>query len=232
MSPKQLIILVLALSLAFIFILAGLFGVYKYYPTYLGFPPTPEDTLSKEKDILPYIEPQVVISRSELDDLQSKLISFDLLRVRNDSLRSIRDHLLDSLKTMDKNNSQCKDSILTIMDTLSNKAKEKKELLDSLEKLKNMYKKSLHENKVVRQHVQDLEEMLASRYDSLEVINFETFAKIYNNSKPADVARILEQLDERDAAKILKLMSKKKAGKVLEEMLPEHAAAILVIGID
>jgi flagellar motility protein MotE (MotC chaperone) len=90
----------------------------------------------------------------------------------------------------------------------------------------------LHENKLVQKHVKDLEDMLANRYDSMEVKNFETFAKIYNSANPKDVAKILEQIDERDAAKILKLMQNKKAGKVLEAMLPEQAAAILIIGID
>lgn len=231
MSPKQLILLVLALSLAFILILAGLFGVYKYYPTYLGLPPNPEDTTAKE-EITPISEPHIVMSRSELENLQTRIIKYDLLKARNDSLRRMHERLWDSLKAMNNNIRQWKDSVLAIQDTMKSREKEKQELLDSLDMLSNKYKKSLHENKVVRQHVKDLEEMLSSRYDSLEINNFETFANIYNNSNPADVAKILEQLDERDAAKILKMMKKKKAGKVLEEMLPEHAAAILVIGID
>lgn len=231
MSPKQLILLVLALSLAFILILAGLFGVYKYYPEYLGLPPHPKDTLAEEK-ITPYAEPHLVISRSEFEELQSRILKYDLLKARNDSLSKMHDRLWDSLKAMNNNIRQWKDSVLAVRDTMKSKENEKQQLLDSLDALRNKYKKSLHENKVVRQHVKDLEEMLASRYDSLEINNFETFANIYNNSNPADVAKILEQLDERDAAKILKMMKKKKAGKVLEEMLPEHAAAILVIGID
>jgi flagellar motility protein MotE (MotC chaperone) len=231
MTPKQLIILVAALSFGFIIMLGGLFGVYKYYPTYLGLPPNPEDTVAVEEEPL-FIEPQIVISRAEFDKLQTKLLQVDLLKIDNDSLRKIRNRLWDSLKAMDKNISQWKDSVIAVNDTVSEKDKFSKFLLDSIETLRNLHKKSLHENKLVQQHVKDLEEMLANRYDSMEVKNFETFAKIYNSANPDDVARILEQIDDRDAAKILKLMQKKKAGKVLEAMLPEQAAAILIIGID
>jgi len=231
MSPKQLIILVSALSFAFIIMLAALFGVYKYYPTYLGLPPNPEDTLAVEETPI-FNEPHIVMSRSEVDVLQTKLLKMDLLKIQNDSLREIRNRLWDSLKVMDKNINQWKDSVISINDTINDKNKNNKILLDSIETLRNYNKKSLHENKLVRQHSKDLEEMLANRYDSMEVENFETFAKIYNSANPNDVAKILEQIDERDAAKILKLMQKKKAGKVLEVMLPEQAAAILIIGID
>ncbi len=231
MNPKQLIILVAVLSFAFVLMLIALFGVYKYYPTYLGLPPSTQDSLTQEEDAF-FIEPHIVLNKDEFDELQTKLLRMELLKAHNDSLKKLRNRLWDSLKAMDKNISHCKDSIIAKADTIKEKNKETQFLLDSMETLRNQYKKSLHETKVVRQHVKDLEEMLASRYDSMEVKNMEVFAKIYNNASPADVAKILEQIDERDAAKILKLMQKKKAGKVLEEMLPEQAAAILIIGID
>jgi hypothetical protein len=139
MSPKQLIILVAALSFAFLLIMAALFGVYKYYPTYLGLPPNPEDSISVKEEPI-YIEPRIVLSRSEVDELQTKLLKMDLMKAHNDSLRKIRDRLWDSLKAMDKNIRQCKDSILSIADTIVEKSKEKQFLLDSIETLRNQYK--------------------------------------------------------------------------------------------
>jgi len=231
MTPKQLIILVLALSFGFVLIMGAFWGVYKYYPTYLGLPSNPKDTVAVKEEPI-YIEPHIVLSRAEFDKLQAQLLLVDILKIHNDSLRKIKDRLWDSMKAMDKNISQWKDSVIEVHDTISQKDKFSKLLLDSIETLRNQTKKSSHETKLVQQHIKDLEEMLANRYDSLEVKNFETFAKIYNSANPSDVAKILEQIDDRDAAKILKLMQKKKAGKVLEAMLPEQAAAILIIGID
>lgn len=78
----------------------------------------------------------------------------------------------------------------------------------------------------LQQQEQD-EEAYAVKMDSLTRANYQTFAKIYDNASPPEVARILQNLDGREAAVILKMMKKKQAGKVLEAMNPERAATIL-----
>ena len=128
MNSKQLIILAAASSFTFILILAVLLGGVKYYPTYLGMPPNPVDTIPQDT-IVPYIEPQMVLSRSRIDSIQKELINIELMKTQNDSLRNLRDRLWISLKDVGKNISQYKDSMLVIMDTIAGKDKEKQYLL-------------------------------------------------------------------------------------------------------
>lgn len=90
----------------------------------------------------------------------------------------------------------------------------------SLDSLKNEIK--------ALQTKQDKEETnFALKMDSLTRANYQTFAKIYDNTNPPEVAQILQNIDGREAAVILKMMKKKQAGKVLEAMNPERAANIL-----
>ena len=114
--------------------------------------------------------------------------------------------------------------------TVVNARKTKAELIDSLTKVLKENKNSNERIKLLDQRILDQEKFITKKIDSAELNNFKLFAKIYNGTKPADVAKILEQIDERDAAIILKLMQRKKAGKVIDAMLPEHAAAILLLG--
>jgi flagellar motility protein MotE (MotC chaperone) len=96
--------------------------------------------------------------------------------------------------------------------------------------LNSKYMKQVDKVKQAELKISDQEKFISQKEDSSQKIAFQNFAKIYNNSKPADVAKILEQIDERDAAMILNMMSKKKAGKIIESMKPEQAAAILLLG--
>lgn len=80
----------------------------------------------------------------------------------------------------------------------------------------------------VLQEKQDKDDTnFALKMDSLTRANYQTFAKIYDNTNPPEVAQILQNIDGREAAVILKMMKKKQAGKVLESMNPERAANIL-----
>lgn len=87
---------------------------------------------------------------------------------------------------------------------------------------------SLKNEMQVLQNRQESEETnFALKLDSLTRANYQTFAKIYDNTNPPEVAQILQNIDGREAALILKMMKKKQAGKVLEAMNPERAANIL-----
>lgn len=69
-----------------------------------------------------------------------------------------------------------------------------------------------------------------ARRDSIAAANVAMFAKIYDQGSPAEVARILSNLDVRDAAAIIRRMKAKNAAKVLEAMDPVRAAGIMTIG--
>ena len=74
-NQKQIIAILIAVSFTFTMILIGLFAVYKYYPTLIGLPPNPEDTVSQKKEAFaPKVEQRVVISRKILDNYQNQLL--------------------------------------------------------------------------------------------------------------------------------------------------------------
>jgi flagellar motility protein MotE (MotC chaperone) len=236
MSARLLLTIIFSILFALVLSVVAIFVVYNYAPTYLGLPPNPEDTMQVVEEPEPveedtvYIEPPIEITRQEFDQMQLELLKKALARKRSDSLAKLRLELIDSLENIQKRIDNQSDSVSVVRDTLKKSEQYSQQLTDSLKKLFADYQKSLKKIELIEQKIEDQDAFIEKRYDSLEMENFRTFAKIYNNSNPQDVARILEQIDERDAALILKLMSKKKAGKVLDAMMPEYAAAILLLG--
>lgn len=72
--------------------------------------------------------------------------------------------------------------------------------------------------------------LMAASRDSIMNDTYDSFARLYNTVAPAEVAKILEKLDDRDAALILRRMKQKNAAKVVEAMDPDKAASVLVLG--
>ena len=77
MSQKVIILITLTIVIGFLLIIGGIVAVYKYYPTYLGLPANPQDTLSKvelkEPEIIDtvYVEPRIEVPVTEYDLFQS-----------------------------------------------------------------------------------------------------------------------------------------------------------------
>ncbi len=241
MTMRQLIIAVIIGSGIIALLLAGALGVVYYKPELIGLK-DPSDTTKVEEPPPPpppppeplrfvHIEPTVEISRQQLAFFENEVIIKDELKIKKDSLLNLEKFLRDSLKVEFQKIKDCKDSVKRQFINYDNLLKEKNLLADSVGKVEQELSGVTSRLETARKRIENYEEMLESRIDSASRMNFETFAKIYDNSNPADVARILEQLDERDAARILKLMQRRNAGKVLEAMRPENAAAILLLGV-
>lgn len=201
-------------------------GVLSLFPEQFGILPGGKTVVADSVDTpgLIYITP------AKLDMLERIAAGQREVESENDSLSVVvadmkkrlgdfkikYDQIKDSLKQYDNTRSTLNDEIASLKDSLRKTEFENRKLKNSVSRLQ----KSLEQS----------EEFIAMKQDSLEKDNFESFAKIYNNSGAGEVARILSEIDERDAAKILKLMNKRKAGKVLESMEPDRAAAILLLG--
>lgn len=239
MSQKLIIIVTLTIILAFFLVLAGIFGVYKYKPQWLGLPPRPEDTMKvvkadtiPQKPVeVPYVEPRVEITRWDYDSLQVEMVKRAISNYQNMNLMNYAKILQDSIQKMNKSIWTYRDSTKKYSDTLRFSKYYTMKLGDSVAKLYTEISKLKADNENAKKIVGEQKKTYEKKYDSLTVKQIEAFSKIYNDIDPGKVAKILEQLDERDAAKILRLMNKKKAGKVLESMLPENAAAILLLGV-
>ncbi len=237
MNQKLIIAITLTIVIGFLLIIGGIVAVYKYYPTYLGLPPNPQDTLKVVEYIEPeiidtvYVEPKIEVPVTEYDVFQSAQIKNAILKYQQVDALAQRQKMADSLAKVTKSMAIVRDSIKKYQDSVSRGIYYAKSLNDSIAKISDRYNTLIKENENTKNLMKENAKSFEKKYDSLSIKNFEEFAKIYNNSNPREVAKILEQLDERDAAFILKKMNKKKAGKILEAMLPENAAAIMVLGV-
>ena len=225
MSAKTLIIIVAVLAILMTAITVGIVGVYKYDRTLLGLPPAPPDSTLPDTTQIWFN-----ISEKRYNYLEKSLKQKNQYKKQKDSLEKLKKYLLDSIKAVQASLGMFNDSIKTVEKSKNLTLKEKSKLNDSLKKLNQEYMQAQRKIELEKELQKNLEKELTQKQDSSKTKNFETFAKIYNNSSAAEVARILEQIDEQDAAKILKLMKQKKAGKVIEAMQPEQAAAILLLG--
>lgn len=219
MDTKQILAAVSILIGTFILIIGTVVGIYYFYPELLGFTPK----LSTVQ------RPNVAMTKSDSLAAQKKKDSTEL-SIPYDSLKkmafSLKDSLYNKREIIQNYNDSISGLVKRILDLNSNESK----LNDSV----NTYKKQLA---TVVSNMKEFQELVAKK-DSLNIVvkdslsekNLVQFAKIYNNSAPTEVAKILEKIDGKDAAKILKIMQPKKAGKVLEAMKPEFAAEILLKG--
>ncbi len=227
MNSKQLILILAIASISITIVLLSVIIIYKFDPAILGYPPHQvqvvyADSVSAEKTI--------EITESKLKKFEKSLIEKNKFKMDRDSLISLKQKLIDSMSLVQEVYSRFRDSIASVKKTLADSVRIANNLRDSLGKLEINYKKALGDIDLANRRIEDQEKFNIEKIDSNELKNFKVFAKMYDNSTPQDIAKILEQIDERDAAQILKLMKKKKAGKVIDEMLPERAAAILLLG--
>jgi len=238
MTWKQLLIGIIIVSVVLSLLMLGLIGVIKYRPDLLGIKEqidTAKITQNqKPKKIQPlkpvYIEPTVHISQKQLAFFEKEAILKNELMIKNDSLLKLEKFLRDSIKTIFETIRFYQDSTKRANFVAENAIKKQQNISDSLNRLQNELSKLKARLELAERRKEQYQKMLENKVDSVSKINFETFAKIYENSKPQEVAAILERIDERDAARILKLMNRKKAGKIIEAMKPENAAAILLLG--
>lgn len=239
MNWRQLIIGIIIASAVFALIIGGFIAVVEYKPEMLGIKDPSDTTKVVEKIELPkpvpirtvHIEPTVEISQAELLNFEWQVIRKDELYISIDSLKRIEKYLRDSIKANSQTIYRYKDSVKRANYNADKAMKLKQELSDSLAQISENLRKTKDKQSTAQKRIENYEQMLEAKIDTASKSNFITFAKMYDNTNPKEVAGILEQLDERDAAKILKLMNRKKAGKVLEAMKPENAAAVLLLGV-
>ncbi len=234
MDIKKAAMIIIGISLSLTFTILAIIGVYTYDPTIMGLPPHPEDT-TKVVVLPPPPKPvetvkTVEITEEQFRKMEEELIAKSRIISSKDSLAQANKKLQDSIKSLLAISKQYNDSIKAVQKYLDSTKIAKSGLSDSLKQLAQRIKKDSIKILLKQNKIENLQDYLVAKADSSETENFTVFAKMYNATNPADVAKILEQIDERDAAIILKLMQKKKAGKVLESMTPESAAAILLLG--
>lgn len=230
MNNKNILIVIIIATLAMTISFVSLFYVKLYHPTLLGFPPNPKDTMQIAKLDSIKIADTYEITKSKMAELQREIAKKESLKKQKDSLYK----LIAKLKKLDKENQQeikkIQDSIIPLKDNQLNNSQTFSQLLkDSIEKLIAEQTKLSEKAKVFEEKFEKQKEKFEEKVDSTTKINYEAFAKIYNNSKPQDVAKILEKLDEKDAAAILKRMQKRKAGKVIDAMDPQKAALVMLL---
>ncbi len=240
MNYKTALIYFLILVAFISAILIGFMVIYSINPSLLGLSPTRNqhdlEKIQKEKKSLSTFE-KYIISKNQFENLMNDLTSKDqnidqkaneIIKYKNE-IDSLQKMLL-AKDSVNPNKQTLKDSLVQYRQTLERTYKDLSALKDSLNQDKQKLNDMQNQLKLKDDRIAQQEKFFNQKVDSLEMANFKQFATIYKNSQPAEIARILAQIDERDAAKILKLMPKKQAGKVIDAMSPQKAAMILLLG--
>lgn len=219
------------------------FGILEFYPQLIGLDKSGNilkrekaDTTDVTRDLDVIYEDEIPpvttvevtldkITRYE-EDLQNK----DRLLSENDSLVQISRNLTDSIAVLFKETRKTLDSINIVHKALAKARKERKLLADSVDKLNSAALTKDDKIERLTKSLEETEKLLSNKMDSVDAEHYKNLAKIYNNSEPEEVARILESVDEKKAAMILRLMRKKNSGQVFDAMNPQAAAAILLLG--
>jgi flagellar motility protein MotE (MotC chaperone) len=230
MNNKSIVILIVVVTIAMTLSFLGLFYVKEYNPTWLGLPPNPQDTMRIEIPDTVTIAETYEITKEKLHELEKEIAKKESYVKKADSLSKM-------IKDLKKLESISKVEIKKYQDSLIPKKDEKlissqtfsQLLKDSINKLITEKEKLESKKNIASEKLKKQEQLLVEKMDSTQQMNFDVFAKIYNNSTPDDVAKILEKMDEKDAAAILKRMQKRKAGKVIDAMDPQKAAMILLL---
>lgn len=233
MNNRNVLILVVIASIAMTLSFLGLFYVKEFHPTLLGLPPNPQDTITVEIPDSINIAETYEITKEKLLELEKEIAKKEGLKRKSDSLAKsiIELKKLDSINQIEIKKYQ--DSLIPKKDEKLISSQTFSQLLkDSINKLITDKQKLESKSNIASEKLKKQEQALVEKLDSTQQINFEQFAKIYNNSNPAEVAKILEKMDEKDAAAILKRMQKRKAGKVIDAMDPQKAAMILLLAGD
>lgn len=218
MDMKQILTAIAVLGVTFALLAGAFVGIYFFYPEMLGFSPKK----SKAKHLLSdstmtFADSVEAFQRQKTDDI---VMPYDSLKMMALSLK-------DSLKDKNEIVQIYNDSISALVKRIVDLNQNENKMLDSISSIKSKLSRTLADLKDVKGEIVAKDSLESIKGDSLSLQNLTQFAKIYNNTRPSEVAKILEKLDGRDAAKILKLMQAKKAGKVLETMNPEIAAKLV-----
>lgn len=215
--------------------------IYSMDPALLGFAPSKNDKKMKEKiarekaslgtfnkyiitkeqfeNLMKQIEDknkEIYQKSAEWNKSASKIDSLYNIIRQKDTLLAKRKELVDSLSQFKK--------------TLETAHKDNSSLKDTIDNYVKKLEKAQKEIQLRDERLAQQEKYFNRKVDSLEMLNFKQFASIYKNAQPAEVAKILSQIDEKDAATILKLMPKKQAGKIIDALAPGKAALILLLG--
>lgn len=229
MNQKQLIILLVSIVMSMSLVLLLAAGMYKYKPELLGLPSrdtVPEvavwDTLQLRRE--------TVIDPMELNRLRKSLQEYKA-KFRSEKMKAELAYKLDDTLTdkemLIRELNDTVDVRETKIEKLLGDIEQLKDSIADLDRLVDMHKS---ESDLYSEMIDEQSAKFSDVEDSLYVENFKSFAKLYNNAEPADVAQILSRIDDADAARILKFMQKKKAGAVIENLPANKAAAILLLG--
>lgn len=225
MTAKRLILLICSISVIFLLSPVLIVFVYRLYPEWLGLPPNNKNKIQSEKTKNDLIKIQ--ISQNEFEKYQQTNLSNAILKVESEKLKQNNDILKDSLNKIINKVNQSNDKRKSNANDPDNKDNLTKVLKDSLIKLSanlSEYKKSKEKLSI---QLEEIQKQSKADNDSIKIKSLIEFAKIYNNSNPGEVAKILEKIDKKDAILILKSMQKKKAGKVIEAMKSEVNADMI-----
>ncbi|MBE2189670.1 MAG: hypothetical protein KGZ71_06265 [Desulfobulbaceae bacterium] len=231
MNAKQVVIGIMVLAASFLILVLVAVSVISYYPSIVGLDNLfPNDSISEENDKIIRKQKPVTITTEEFENYEKSISEKERIKRERDSLNKSVTQMMDSIRLVYERTADIRDSISKVTGLSGLLMNENKTLRDSLDRIAQNLNDSLNKLNQTRNQLNLTEESLTLKLDSLELKNYQEFAKIYNNSNPADVARILEKIEHKEAAQILKLMQARKAGKVIEQMKPENAAMMLLLG--
>lgn len=246
MEGRHLIAGVIVLLGVVIIAIALAFGIMQYYPQLIGMDKegnmlktskSDEETLQEEPtDLLQDMENEirtvstVNVTLDKIERYEYELQYKNKLVSEKDSLVNISQSLMDSISTIFSETSLLLDSVNKMQKNYGKYEKRVKKLKDSINTINTALKTKDAKIKELDKEVDFQKSLVQNEMDTIDAVHYRELAKIYNNSKPAEVALILEQLNEKKAAIILRLMRKKNAGQVIDAMNPEVAAAIQILG--
>lgn len=222
MDFKQLFIAIAIILSTFVLIIGTVLGVYFFKPELLGFAP-PKVAKHKIKNNSTKTQDSLLAKNN-----RKKIIADN---IPYDSLLSMNTMLIDSIDNKNNIIKIYNDSIVALAKRITQLDINESKINDSIANIKNLMSSNLEDLQNYKKLYAAKDSLITIKKDSLTEKNLIQFAKIYNNTAPSEVAKILENLaNKKDVAKIIKLMQPRKAAKVLEYLKPELAADILLQG--
>ncbi len=242
METRNIIAGILVFAITVALAIGASYFLFKEYPALIGMDGTKPFILKEDipqkrnrkvyfsQDTMPIIS-TVEITRERLHKFERELTEKQVLKHKNDSLIKVSKALMDSIPSLFKALDKQLDTSKYVQKMLKRSSLNAEKLKDSIKKIKSSIQAKDAKIKSLEKAIADRDAAMGATNDSLKIIHYKNFAKIYNNSSSVEVAKILEKIDEKEAASIIRYMNKKKAGKVLDAMNPEASAAILMQGV-
>lgn len=227
MKLKQALI-ILAITIGFLVITTlVLFVLYKFAPGILGIEQPNKEKLPETTKVEFKNEPKVVLSRVQYEEILQKHFDAKVALEENKFLLNYRTTLQDSIKKLNQEIDSISRHFLTFSDSLKTKNKLIEEKEQSIKKL--LLELRQKDNQIAEFKEKESQEFTSGNpyTDSARQVLYSTFARIYENANPKEVAKIFEILQDEHVVGILRQMSKRKAGKIIDALKPERSAAIL-----